>query len=194
MVRGDRPITLIFLFLLTTIIDAPVLDTLEYLPIILGPALVLVVYFLTRELTSNETTSLFAAFLTGIGNFQVSIGIFAGFYANWIALIVGYSSLVFFFRFLKTSSKISLFIFFVLLLTTLFSHAYTWSVLTIVMGIFLGVSFIFKSYPRKRIILLLLVVLSSVVIDVVKDHDCRICRICRRSKACSRTCTIDLYN
>jgi hypothetical protein len=166
--RGDRPISVIFMFLLTTFIDAPVLDTLEYLPIILGPSLVLVVYFLTRELTSSETTSLFAAFLTGIGNLQVSIGIFAGFYANWVALIVGYASLVFFFRFLKTSSKISLFIFSILVVTTLFSHAYTWSILMIIMGIFLGISFFMKYYPRKRIILLLVIVLSSVVIDVVK--------------------------
>ena len=87
LMRGDRPLALIFLFLLTTIIDAPILDTIEYLPVILGPALVLVIYFLTRELTSNETASLFAAFLTGLGYFQVSIGIYAGFYANWIALV-----------------------------------------------------------------------------------------------------------
>jgi hypothetical protein len=166
--RGDRPLTLILLFILTTIINAPALDIFEHLPVILGPSLVIVVYFLTRELTSNETTSLFAAFLTGIGYYQISIGIYGGLYANWIGLIVGYSSLVFFFRFLKTSSKTWLFIFFILLLTALFCHAYTWTILIIAMGAFLGVSFIFKSYPRKRIILVLLVILSSVVIDVVK--------------------------
>jgi hypothetical protein len=168
LVRGDRPLSLIFLYLLTTMIDVPVLDTVEYLPVILGPSLVLVIYYLTRELTSNETTSLFAAFLTGTGYFQVSIGIYAGLYANWIALVVGYSSLIFFFRFLRTSSKKSLMVFFVLLVTVLFSHAYTWNVIIIVMGIFLTVSFFFKSYPRKRTIVLLLVVLSSLVIDVVK--------------------------
>ena len=130
------------------------------------------------------------AFLTGIGYFQVSIGIYAGFYANWIALILGYSSLIFFFRFLRTSSKISLSYFLFFLLTTLFSHAYTWSVLIIVMGIFLGVSFLFNSYPRKRIILLLLVVLSSVVIDVVKTMMVESVWIRRRSKARCRTCTI----
>ena len=190
LMRGDRPLSLIFLFLLTTIIDAPTLDTIEYLPVILGPALVLVIYFLTRELTSNETTSLFAAFLTGIGYFQISIGIYAGFYANWIALVVGYSSLIFFFRFLRTSSKISLLLFFVLLVATLFSHAYTWNVIIIVMGIFLGVSFLLNSYPRKRTIVLLLVVLSSVVIDVVKTMMVESFGADRGSKACSRSCTI----
>ena len=152
--QGDRSVALLFLFLLTEIIDAPVLDTIEYLPVILGPALVLVVYFLTRELTSNDTASLFAAFLTGLGYFQVSMGIYAGFYANWIALLLGYSSLIFFFRFLRTSSKASPLIFFVLLVATLFSHALTWSVLSLVMCIFLVVSFLLKSYPRRKIIVL----------------------------------------
>lgn len=92
---GDRPLTLIFLFVLTAIITSPTLDTIEYLPVILGPPLVLVVYFLTRELTSDETASIFAAFLTGLGYFQISIGIYAGLYANWIALLIGYSSLIF---------------------------------------------------------------------------------------------------
>lgn len=166
---GDRPLTLIFLFLLTLITNTPpTLNTIDYLPVILGPALVLVVYLLTRELTSNETASLFAAFLTGLGYFQISIGIYAGLYANWIALLVGYSSLIFFFRFLRTSSKISLSLFFVLLVATLFSHAYTWSVIIIVMTIFLGISFLINSYPRKRTIVLFLVVLSSVGVDVVK--------------------------
>ena len=166
--QGDRPLALIFLFLLTSVIDAPVLDTIEYLPVILGPALVLVVYFLTRELTLNETASLFAASLTGLGYFQVSMGIYAGFYANWIALLLGYTSLIFFFRFLRKSTKISPLIFFILLLATLFSHALTWSILSIVMGIFLIVSLLCNTYPRKKIILLLVLIASTIVIDVVK--------------------------
>jgi hypothetical protein len=168
IMRGDRPLTLIFLFVLTNIINSPTLDTIEYLPVILGPALVIITYYLTRELTLNETASLFAAFLTGLGYFQISVGIYAGFYANWVALLAGYSSLIFFFRFLRTSSKISLFIFFVLLLTTLFSHNYTWSVIVILTTIFLGVSLLVKSYPRKMTVVLLLVVLSSVGVDIVK--------------------------
>jgi hypothetical protein len=166
--HGDRPLTLIFLFLVTTFIDTPILDTMEYLPLVLGPALVFVVYFLTRELTSNETASLFAASLTGLGYFQISTGIYAGFYANWIALLVGYTSLIFFFRFLKTSSKVSLLIFFILLVVAQFSHALTWSILTIAMSIFLIVSLLLSSYPRRKTILLLLVILSTIVIDITK--------------------------
>jgi hypothetical protein len=166
--HGDRSLALIFLFSLTSVTGAPALDTIEYLPIILGPALVLVIYFLTRELTTNETASLFAASLTALGYFQVSMGIYAGFYANWIALLLGYSSLIFFFRFLRKSSSISPLIFFILLLAALFSHALTWSVISIVMGLFLVISLFRKTYPRKRIIVLLLLIAFTVAIDVVK--------------------------
>jgi hypothetical protein len=43
---GDRPLALISLFLFTAIIYVPTLDTIEYLPVILGPVYVLVIYFL----------------------------------------------------------------------------------------------------------------------------------------------------
>jgi hypothetical protein len=168
LMGGDRPLTLIFLFMFTSNIDAATLDTIEYFPVILSPALVLVVYFLTRELTSNETTSMFAALLTGLGYFQISIGIYAGFYANWIALLVGYSSLIFLFRFLRTSSKISLLLFSVFLVTTLFSHAYTWIVIIIVITLFLGVSVFVNPSNRKKTIVLLLVALASIGVNVVK--------------------------
>jgi hypothetical protein len=168
LMRGDRPLSLIILFLTTAVIDAPILDSIEYMPMILGPALVLIIYFFTRELTSNDTSSLFAASLTALGYFQVSMGIYAGFYANWIALLLGYSSLIFLFRFLRTSRKMSLSIFFVLLLATLLSHSYTWTIITIVISIFLIASLLLKLYPRGNTILLLLMVVSTVVIDVTK--------------------------
>ena len=168
LTAGDRPLSIIILFFFSAAIDAPLLDAIEYVPVILSPALVLVVYFFTRELTSNETASLFAAFLTGLGYFQLSMGVYAGFFANWIALIIGYTSLIFYFRFLRTSNKIWLSIFFVLLLAMLFSHAYTWTVFTIVISVFLIVSLSLRLYARKNTILLLIVVILTVGVDVIK--------------------------
>jgi hypothetical protein len=45
---------------------------------------------------------------------------------------------------------------------------YTWSILALVIGIFLGVSIILKQDSRKRAVLLLLVLLSTVFIDVAR--------------------------
>ena len=111
---GDRPLTLIFLFTIAKIVNAnanlfytDLFYIIEHVSLILGPALVLVIYLLTRELTSNDITSLLASFLTAI-SFQTLIGIYAGFYANWLALIIGYMSFVFLIRFLKKPSKLNL--------------------------------------------------------------------------------------
>jgi hypothetical protein len=165
---GDRPFTLIFLFVITKIGSIDLFQTIEYVPLILGPGLVVVVYFLTRELIpNNDTTPLFASFITAI-SFQTLIGIYSGFYANWIALILGYLALVFLLRFLKRSGKLNFVVYSSLVIALLFSHVYTWSVLIIVMALFLVVLLTLNYYRRKSIILLLVVILFSIVIDIGK--------------------------
>jgi hypothetical protein len=165
--NGDRPLTLIFLFAIATILhDANLFNLFERLPMVLGPALVLAVYFLTRELSSKDDVApLLASFITAV-SFHTLIGIYAGFYANWLALIIGYTSFVFFFRFLRKPTKLSLVLYSTLLILTLLSHTHTWSILVIVMAIFLVVMLALNYYHRKRIVLLLLIVTSSIIIDV----------------------------
>jgi hypothetical protein len=166
--HGDRPIALIFLFTLIKLVNSP--DTfyiLEHVPLILGPALVLVVYFLARELTSNEVTSLFSSFLTAV-SFHVLIGIYAGFYANWLGLIFGYLSAIFLFRFLKTSRKPDLIVYGISLVLILLTHVYTWTIFVIVFAIFLTIMLRLKNYHRKSVALLLSVTLFSVAIDVAR--------------------------
>lgn len=165
---GDRPVTLIFLFTIAKIVNADLFYIIELLPVMLGPAIVLAVFFLTRELTSNDIASLFASFLTAL-SFQVLIGIYAGFYANWFALIIGYVSFVFLFRFLKKpNNKLNLVVFSGLVVLLLFSHVYTWSILVIIMGIFFVSMLVLHYYHRKAIILLLLVILASVIVDIAR--------------------------
>ena len=164
---GDRPLVLIFLFTIVKILNANLVYIIQHSPIVLGPALVLVVYFLTRELTSNDTTSLLASFLTAI-SFHTLIGIYAGFYANWFALIIGYLSFVFLIRYFKKPTKPNLIIFSTLIAILMFSHLYTWTILIIVAGIFLAVMFKLNYYRRKSIILLLLIISSSVLIDIIR--------------------------
>ncbi|MDP9288006.1 MAG: hypothetical protein M3P08_07400 [Thermoproteota archaeon] len=162
---GDRPVSLLFIFALVKTLHLEPSLLVDNLSILLAPALVLVVYFLTRELTSNEIASLLSAFLTAISS-QTLIGIYAGFYANWFALIIGYLSFVFLFRFLKAGGKANFAVYSTLMILLLFSHANTWTIFAIVSAVFLMVLFKLNYYSRKRITLLLLVVLSSVVIDV----------------------------
>jgi hypothetical protein len=166
---GDRPLTLIFLFTIAKILNvANFYSIVEHVPLILGPLLVLAVFFLTRELTSNEKQALLASFLTSI-SFQVTVGIYTGFYANWFALIIGYLSFVFLLRSLRYSSnKLNLAIFSLLLIALLFTHVHTWSVIVVVMSVFLIIMIKAKHYCKKRIVFLFIILSSSVVLDIVK--------------------------
>jgi hypothetical protein len=164
---GDRPITLIFLFALNKIVPSNLVDTIEYVPLILAPALIFVVYLLTRELTSNEVTSLFASFLTAV-SFQTLIGIYAGFYSNWFAIIIGYLSFIFLLKFLKKSSILTLSVYTVSIMLLVFAHVYTWSVFLIVTTIFLAVMLKLNYYSRKNIILLLSILFVSIIVDIAK--------------------------
>jgi hypothetical protein len=166
---GDKPLVIIFLFTITKFLNvADSFFILEHVPMILGPLLVLVVFYLTREMTSNDKQALLASFLTSI-SFQVTVGIYAGFYANWFALIIGYLSFVFLVKSLKySSSNQNLTVFSVLIIILLFTHVHTWSVMVVVMSVLLIILIKVKQYSKKRTALLLIILLSSVIFDVVR--------------------------
>jgi hypothetical protein len=165
--HGDRPITLILISVISKIINSNLFYTVEYFPIILGPSLLFVIFYLTRELTGNDTTSLIAAFLTVV-SFQTLIGIYAGFYANWFALIVGYLSILFLIRALKRSTRIHFSLFFVSIIVLMLSHTFTWIILLIVMTAFLTAMLKTNYFFKNTVIMLLLIIVFSVVIDVAR--------------------------
>ena len=166
--HGDRPFTLFFFVSIAKLIPSDNLSNLfDYSPIVFAPTLVLVFYFLTRELTSNDFAAILSAFLTAV-SFHTLIGIYAGSYANWLALIVGNISIVFLLRSLKKIDRLNTAMFFILLIVTLFTHLYTWTIMTITLGIFLLVLLKTNHYPRRNVILLLLILSSSVLFDLAR--------------------------
>lgn len=187
--NGDRPFSLLFLFLVYQVAGGSnnnLFEVIEHFPIILGPGIVLAFYFLTLELTRNEKIALIAAFL-GAVSLHTLVGIYAGFYANWLALIIGYISIAFLFRYLRTGRLSDIIGFSTLLTGVLFFHVYTWTVLAAVTGIFLAAMLLVVIWKknkkknnhydnisnnlftkRRRIIWLLLVILASIVVDITK--------------------------
>jgi len=164
---GDRPITLLFLTGIAEIIPTNLPYLMDHIPIVLAPLLVIAIFFLTKEITSNDTASMFAAFLTAV-SFHELIGIYSGIYANWLALIIGYTTIVFLIRFLKEPRKLNLSLFSIFLIILLFSHVYTWTILSLVMGLFLLVLLRLNYYKKKSVFLLLAVLIFSVGIDYLR--------------------------
>jgi len=179
---GDRPLSLLFLFFVYQVVGGNLSEVIEHFPIILGPGTVLAFYVLTLTLTRNEKIAVIAAFLGAI-SFHTLIGIYAGFYANWLALIVGYISIAFLFRYLRSGRFSDIVVFSTLLIGVLFIHIYTWTVLTAISGTFLvamllmaiwkkdkksNANNVSNLFTRKRIIWLLLAILLAIVIDITK--------------------------
>ena len=178
---GDRPLSLIFMFLVYQVAGGNLSEVIEHFPIILGPGIVLAFYFLTLELTRNEKIALIAALL-GAVSLHTLAGIYAGFYANWLALIVGYISIVFLFRYLRSGRLSDIVVFSILLIGVLFFHVYTWTILAAVAGIFLIAMLVVNTknkknknnnnntdFTNRRIIwLLLFAILLSIVVDIAK--------------------------
>ena len=177
---GDRPLSLIFIFLIYQVAGVGgnnLSEVIEHLPMILGPGLVLAFYLLTLELTRNEKIALIAAFF-GAVSLHTLVGIYAGFYANWLALIVGYISVVFLFRYLQSGHLHNVVIFSILLVGVLLFHVYTWTVLAAVAAVFLVAMLVIKLkksnssnnnyFTKRRIIWLLVAILLSTMVDVTK--------------------------
>ena len=165
---GDRPLSLILFSQVLTIFPENPSLIIDHLPIVLSPLLVLTVFFLSREITQNDTIALLASFLTAI-SFQPLIGIYGGLYANWLALIFGYSSFVFLFRFLKRPNSTNYLFFSILFFSMMFSHTYTWTLLALFIGIFLIVSYRLKMYDKKLVALIFLIIVASVAFDLGKS-------------------------
>ena len=142
--------------------------TTVLLRFVLAPALVASIFFLTRELTSNDQTAIFASLLTAI-SFPTLIGLYGGFYANWIAMIFGVLSLGYLIKSLKKPDRQNFVIFSILIILLLFSHVYTWTIFSLFIVIFLGIMYKLRRYERKVIGLLFLIVLVCVAIDISKS-------------------------
>lgn len=164
---GDRPLTLLFLLSIVKITQMNDSLIVEYMPAILGPLLIVSIYFLTRELTLNDKISLIAAFLTAV-SFHMLVGIYAGLLANWLALVIGYFSFVFLFKYLKNKGSNNIVIYFVLVTLSLFVHVYTWTIFTIVTYVFLIISLKMNIYVRRKVILSILTLSFSVIIDIAR--------------------------
>jgi hypothetical protein len=165
---GDRPLSLLVLHSILTIFsNNPVIAFEIFLPGILAPLLVLSTYLLTKEITRNTMASLFTSFITAV-SFQIMIGVYAGFYANWMALILGYFSICFAIRFLNREHKGDIIGFTISIVALLFIHSYTWTIITTFLIIFLLVLRWRKFYESRPIRTILIIIASVIAIDVAK--------------------------
>lgn len=168
---GDRPLTLLIIHQISNAfysLDPE--DSIEIgLATIIGMLLVLVTYFLCKEIFGDDLIAIFGSFLSSVG-YQMLVGLYAGFYANWLSLIPSYLALIFLLKYLKTSINLYLVVFGITLVSLLFVHVYTWTLITLFVAIFLLYSLVKRYYKRRAIILALIIVASCIALDIVRSE------------------------
>ncbi|RLG53580.1 MAG: hypothetical protein DRN95_09345 [Candidatus Hydrothermarchaeota archaeon] len=142
-----RPLSLFIMYLVKCMGGFSALVVVQFFPIILSPVLVLSVYFFMHRAGVFNGVSFFAAFLS-VSSFHVSVGMYAGFLSNWMALIELYLFAGFFFGFLKRKSYLRIIAALLLSIALLFTHSWTWGMFMGILMVYLLLIYI-KSKPLR---------------------------------------------
>ena len=123
--QGFRPLPLILYYSIASLGLSPA-QVVEYSPVIFGPLLALSVYIFVRTGSGNNATAAIASLITPF-SFQVTVGIWAGYLANWLAMIFAFFFLSALFLFMRSNRKIIIIVPLALLsLALLLTHPWTW--------------------------------------------------------------------
>lgn len=100
---GDRPLTLGLMYLIFVVTGLELVTVVRFFPLLLGPGLVFSVYFFVKTGTKNKQMASYAALLTTFSH-QLLVGIYAGFFANWLGMIAAYFAFTMIYRFWNNPS------------------------------------------------------------------------------------------
>jgi hypothetical protein len=170
---GSRPLSILVMYSLSTISNQTEQTVLKYLPVILGPFLVMSIYYLTRtSYPENRSLAVIAAIMTAVSH-QIIIGFYTAFYSNWMALITMSISIIFLLKSMRNPDHKNLALFATFTTLTLFFHSYVWSYYIVVIALFLIWSAVQKKSRKEslKIIIILGIITSGIIaIDVAKSH------------------------
>ena len=164
--QGFRPIPLILFYSIASLGVRPE-QAVEFSPAIFGPLLALSAFVFVRTGSGNSATASVAALVTSF-SFDVTVGIWAGYLANWLAMVIAFVFLSCFF-FLERSKRKTFIIPLILLsVALLLTHPWTWALI-------LGTTLVFAlTRPRgqRRMLASSTTVLIAVgiIVDFAKNQ------------------------
>jgi len=120
--NGDRPLSLLAIYSLQ-VLGISLESAVRFFPVLLGPALVFSVYLFVNEGLKNRHYAAYAALLTAF-SYQIVVGIYAGFLANWLGLAVVFLCLLFLHRLWEKPSLLNYAVVFGLVAVSLMVHVY----------------------------------------------------------------------
>lgn len=163
--QGFRPLPLIMYYAIASLRISPD-QVVEYSPAVFGPLLALSVFLFVKTGSGNKATAAIAALITPF-SFQETVGIWAGYLANWLAMILAFLFLSTFFLFISSNRKVIIVPLTLLSLTLLLTHPWTWALILATTLVFT----LTRPGNERRLLTILTIVLIAVgtVTDFAKN-------------------------
>src|SRR2546425_12572540 len=124
---GFRPVPLILFYLIASLGVRPE-QVVEFSPVILGPLLSFSSFVFVRTGSGDKGTAAIAALVASF-SFDVTVGIWAGYLANWLGMIIAFFFLAAFLLFEKSQRKTIVIPLIFLSLVMLLTHPWTWALI-----------------------------------------------------------------
>jgi hypothetical protein len=134
---SSRPLLLISLYLASSLLSIQPDLLVKALPVFLAMGFVASSYLLVRLGSGNHQMAALTAILTA-GSTAITVGIWASYYANWLALIEAYTFLGVLLSSVKSPSSHKRVVMVTLTLALLFTHPWTWILMMAVAGGFIA--------------------------------------------------------
>jgi hypothetical protein len=169
--NGNRPLYLLLLYALIGL-GIPRGIVLNFEAVFISPLFTLAVYFTAKRLSEDSLYALLASLAAMLG-FNMTVGMMAGFFAAWTALIPFYICVALTSRLTDGSLK-SLTIVLVSSIGMLYIHPWTWSLLMAILTLHLASSTL-QSLRKGNFKLdrhLLTVLVGNAIADIVKTLTC----------------------
>ena len=164
---GSRPLSLIFPYVVSSLFGVRADVAVKVYPLFLAPLLVVSSFlFVYLGLGDKRTASLVG--LTTAFSFQFTVGMWAGYYANWLALAESYVYLGILIRFSKSESKTNFIGISCLSVGVLFTHPWTWDLMMLLSVVFM-IERSFTSHDFRPMRLTTLLIAINVAADSIKS-------------------------
>src|SRR5437773_10507533 len=131
---GSRPLLLVLLYLVASAGISPS-QIFEFLPMVLAPLLSLSIYTFVRYGNGSARFAGLTALFSSV-SFYSTVGLWGGYYANWLALILVYLFLTSLLVFSRSPSKIRYGSTYALSVALFLTHPWTWVLIATVCLVF----------------------------------------------------------
>jgi len=164
--EGSRPLLLIPLYLVALAGASPS-RIIECLPMFLAPMLSLSTYIFVRYGQGSAGLAGLSALFTPI-SFYLTVGLWGGYYANWLALIVVYLYMTCLLTFSRSPSIVKQIAVYSLSAALFLAHPWTW-VLVVTVSLIFATSLYRETGTIVHVKSAIGIIITGVVLDLVKS-------------------------